>query len=243
MPIVMAMTMGIRALFMNLADLSLLRLLQLASPMLPVGAYSYSQGLEWVIEQRIVHDRDSARTWIIDVLQHNVARFEAPILLRLYQAWADNNLAQVAHWNEVFCTTREAAELRSETEQMGYSMRRLMVEMGGFDEDKLAQLVTLEPLSFPAAFSCAALCWAVPVEAMVSAYLWSWTENQVSVAMKAIPIGQVAGQQILADIALRLPQLGHAAMTLEEDDISNYGPMFAIACSRHETLYSRLFRS
>jgi urease accessory protein len=243
MSTVMVMKKGTRALFMNLADLSLMRLLQLASPMLPVGAYSYSQGQEWVVDQRIVHDRDSARTWIGDVLQFNVARFEAPLLLRLYRAWEHNDFAQVAHWNEVFCVSREAAELRAETEQMGYSMRRLMQEMGDFDEAKLAQLLKLEPLSFPAAFSCAAVNWDIPAEATVSAYLWSWVENQVSAAMKTIPVGQVAGQQILADLAAKLPGLVSAVMTMTDEEISNYGPMFAIACSQHETQYSRLFRS
>ena len=95
---------------MNLTDLSLLRLLQLASPMLPVGAYSYSQGLEWAVDQRIVHDRDSAQMWIGDVLQFNVARFEAPLLLRLYRAWERDDFVQLAYWNEVFCVSREAAE-------------------------------------------------------------------------------------------------------------------------------------
>ena len=228
---------------MNLADLSLVRLLQLASPMLPVGAYSYSQGLEWAVEQHIVHDRDSARRWIGDVLQFSVARFEAPLLLRMYHAWECNDFAQVAHWNRIFCVSRETAELRAETEQMGYSMRRLMQEMGGFDEIQQQALLQLEPLGFPAAFSCAAVGWAIPVEATVSAYLWSWIENQVSAAMKTIPVGQVAGQQILADIATRLPALVNAVMLATDDEISNYGPMFAIACSRHETQYSRLFRS
>lgn len=228
---------------MSLSDLSLLRLLQLASPMLPVGAYSYSQGLEWAVDQRIVHDRDTARRWISDVLQFNVARFEAPLLIRLYHAWESHDIKQLAYWNDVFLVSREAAELRAETEQMGYSMRRLMHEMGGFDDARVQTLLQLEPLSFPAAFSCAAVCWHIPAQEMVTAYLWSWVENQVSAAMKTIPVGQVAGQQILADIAGRLPGLVSTAFDLADDEISNFGPMFAIACSRHETQYSRLFRS
>jgi urease accessory protein len=228
---------------MNLADLSLVRLLQLASPMLPVGAYSYSQGLEWAVDRGIVYDRDSARVWIGDVLQFNVARFEAPLLLRMYRAWEHDDMAQLAHWNDMFYMSREAAELRAETEQMGYSMRRLMQEMGGFDAAKLARLAAIEPLSFPAAFSCAAVGWEIPADAMVSAYLWAWLENQVGAAMKTIPVGQVAGQQILSGLAARLPELTAAVMQLADDEISNYGPMFAIACSRHETQYSRLFRS
>jgi urease accessory protein len=85
--------------------------------------------------------------------------------------------------------------------------------------------------------------WEIPAEATVSAYLWSWVENQVSAAMKTIPVGQVAGQQILADLAAKLPGLVSAVMTMADEEISNYGPMFAIACSQHETQYSRLFRS
>ena len=122
-------------------------------------------------------------------------------------------------------------------------VQRLMQEMGGFDPSRLNLLSQLEPLGYPAAFTCASVCWGVSAEASLAAMLWSWAENQVSVAMKTIPIGQVAGQQILAELAALLPELGKTAKHLPDEAISSFCPMFAIASSQHETQYSRLFRS
>ena len=132
-------------------DLALARLLQLASPALPVGAYSYSQGLEAAVEAGIVRDTGSARTWIGDVLAYAVARLEAPVWWRLHAAWSAEDLGQVAHWNAIFCSTRESAELRAEALQMGYSLQRLLLEIAAFDEHSLAQLRErpgVEPVDF-----------------------------------------------------------------------------------------------
>src|SRR6267142_37289 len=98
---------------------SLIRLLQLASPTLPVGAYSYSQGLEAAIEAGIVTDAQSAERWIGDVLEFSVARMEGPMLLRFME---EKDLEEL---NAVFLASRETAELRAETAQMGYSLNRL----------------------------------------------------------------------------------------------------------------------
>lgn len=222
---------------------ALFRLLQLSSPMLPVGAYSYSQGLEWAVESGVVRDRDSSREWIADVLHLGISRFEAPLLCRLYRAWEVLDVAALEQANTLFLCSRESAELRAETEQMGYSLRRLLLEMGQFDAARLEVLQRLEPVGFPAVFSCAAVAWNIPLAAVLSGYLWSWLENQVMAAMKTIPLGQVAGQQIMAALADSLPALVEQAMNLPDGDMSTFSPALAIASARHETQYSRLFRS
>ena len=227
----------------TLPAMSLVRLFQLVSPMLPVGAYSYSQGLEWAVEAGTVQDRDTALTWIRDVLRYSVARFEAPTIVRLHRAWCERDTAAIIRWNEFFCVSRETAESRAETLQMGYSLRILLQDIGGFDGVKLDILDSMEPVAFPTAFSCAAVAWDIPAEEALFGYLWSWAENQVGAAMKTVPLGQVAGQQILASIGAELPGLVHRAMVQADDELSNYAPMLAIASSRHETQYSRLFRS
>jgi len=225
------------------SDLALARLLQLASPALPVGAFSYSQGVEAAVEAGIVRDAASAQAWIGDVLDYAVARFEAPVWWRLHAAWAADDMRRVAHWNELFRCTRESAELRAETLQMGYSLQRLLLELDAFDEHSLARLRGVADITFPAAFAFAAAQWAIPARSALMAYLWAWLENQVMAALKSVPLGQTDGQRLLLALAVRLPSILDEACALDDDDLCNYAPGFAILCSRHETQYSRLFRS
>jgi urease accessory protein len=224
-------------------DLALARLLQLASPTLPVGAYSYSQGLEAAVETGLVHDSASAGRWIGDVLAFAVARLEAPVWWRLHAAWSAGDLARVAHWNDIFRSTREGAELRAETLQMGYSLQRLLLEIGQFDEPSLTQLRGIADITFPAAFAFAVVRWEIPARSALIAYLWAWLENQVMAALKSVPLGQTDGQRLLLALAALLPAIADEAGALGDDDLCNYAPGFAILCSQHETQYSRLFRS
>ena len=224
-------------------SLPLVRLLQLASPALPVGAYSYSQGLEAACDAEIVRDKDSARQWISDVLQFNIATMEAPIVARLYRAWQTEDLKSAAYWNHYFLASRETKELRAETEQMGYSMARLLVDGKFCDAARVATLADLQPKGFPAAFSFAAVSFSVPLEEALTAYLWSWLENQVIGAVKLIPLGQVAGQGLLFELGQYLPGVVEQALNLADDDLCNLAPGLAILSGKHETQYSRLFRS
>ena len=219
------------------------RLLQLSSPMLPVGAFSYSQGLEFAIEARLVRDLDSALAWIGDVLYASVARFEAPLLARMHIAWKQDNIALALEWNAFFIASRETHELRAETLQMGFSLVRLLEQMDDVPQVQIAALRQHNEVSFPCAFSLAAAAWNIPAVAAVNAYLWSWLENQVSAALKSVPLGQVSGQRILANLGKKLPELAENALVLGDDALSNFSPMLAIVSSQHETQYSRLFRS
>jgi urease accessory protein len=228
---------------MQFAGAALTRLLQLASPLLPVGAYSYSQGLEWAVEQNIISDQATARRWIRDALHSNLGRFEAPLLHRMQLAWQAGSMQEVSRLNRLLAAARECAEFRAETLQMGYSLVRLLQDLGDSPEEDLNRLSALEPVSFPAAYSFAAAAWQVPEQAALNGYLWSWAENQVSAAMKTVPLGQVAGQRILGELAGAIPAVAAQAMTLPEAEWSNFAPMLAIAGSRHEMQYSRLFRS
>ncbi|MBA3902984.1 MAG: urease accessory protein UreF [Rhodocyclaceae bacterium] len=224
-------------------SLSLTRLLQLASPALPVGAYTYSQGLEWAVESGTVRDEATALGWIGDLLEWNLGRFEAPLLVRMLAACRKGDGALLIELNERFLSSRETAELRAETLQMGYSMTRLLGELGDFPADALAALRALDAPGFPAAWASAAAAWDVDAAAALTAYLWSWAENQVMAALKAGPLGQAAGQRVLLALGGRIPAIVERALVLDEADFSNFAPAFAIACSRHETQYSRLFRS
>jgi len=226
-----------------MSGLPLARLLQLASPALPVGAYSYSQGLESAAEAGIVHDAASAQSWIGDVLELSVASMEAPLLLRLQSSWEAKDYAAVEYWNLLFLASRESAELRAETVQMGYSLTRLLIELGEEDSTKFAQLQSFEEPAFPTAYACAAAQWHIEPSAVLVAYLWSWIENQVMAAIKAVPLGQTAGQKILLALGARLDDIAQAAAARNDNDLGNFAPGLAMLSSRHETQYSRIFRS
>ncbi len=221
----------------------LVRLLQLASPALPVGAFSYSQGLEAAVEAGIVHDRESALAWIGDLLDYSLATMEAPVLLRLIENFRFENFVAVQHWNDLFLASRESAELRAETVQMGFSLARLLNELDGIDADALMRLHQLGEIAFPAAFACAVAAWNLASKSALSAYLWSWAENQVMAALKLVPLGQTDGQRMLLAIGDRLSAIVEQAGLLSDDDIGVFLPRLAILSSRHETQYSRLFRS
>ena len=223
--------------------LALSRLLQLASPLLPVGAYCYSQGLEWAIESGEVKDVTSAQAWIGDSLQVYHARFELPVLFRLYQAWQAGDLVQVQAWDSFYQAGRDTAEGWAETRQMGYSLRRLLNELKEIPPELVAQLNTLASPAFPTIYAAIAQHWQIAPEQMLQGYAWGWLENQASAAMKAVPLGQVAGQTILLALGKLLPQVIQGAMQLPDDDMSNFNPLLSIAGCQHETQYSRLFRS
>ncbi|ENO80820.1 urease accessory protein UreF [Thauera sp. 27] len=225
--------------------LPMLRLLQLASPALPVGAYTYSQGLEWAVESGVVAREADAAAWIGDLLEWSVARFEAPLLASQLAAWACGEDGEVARLNDDFLASRETAELRAETLQMGWSLVRLLTELDAFAAlpGWRARLLALDTPCFPTAWSAAAAAWQVPADQALAAYLWAWAENQVMAALKAVPLGQSAGQRLLATLGERIPALVGQALELPEARWSNYTPGLAIASSRHETQYTRLFRS
>jgi urease accessory protein len=206
--------------------MSLARLLQLASPTLPVGAYSYSQGLESAIDAGYVRDAGSAQEWIGDVLELSVACMEAQVLR-----------AQIAsptqERNDLFLATRETAELRAETLQMGQALAKLLHDM--------RVPVSVEGPAYPTAFALAVRHWNIDPHDAVVAYLWSWLENQVMAAIKGVPLGQTAGQKMLLALGDRLDAL--ADLQLAETAWTNFTPGLAYLSSRHETQYSRLFRS
>jgi urease accessory protein len=223
--------------------LPLVRLLQLASPALPIGAYSYSQGLEWAIDSGSVSDATGAHRWIGDVLELVVSRNEAAVAWRLIAAAQRGDWAAFIRWNAVSRASRETAELRAETVQMGGSLVRLAMELDLLDVSARDVLPRLDPVVLPAAYALAARGFAVRGDCALTAYVWSWLENQVLAAVKLVPLGQVAGQRLLASLGASIPAVAASAMTIDDDQISTFAPAFAIASALHETQYTRLFRS
>jgi len=222
---------------------ALLHLLQFASPALPIGAYSYSQGLEAALESGAVRDAASAQQWIAGHLEHVVAAWEAPLAWRLMQAFSARDGARVAQWSERFIASRDTAELRAETIQMGFSLSRLVAELGIADAELLAMLQAESDVSLPAAYACAVAALAIPHDEALLAMLFAWAENQVLVCVKSVPLGQVAGQRMLLGLRPHLEAAARHAMTVTDDAMSNWAPGLSLLSMRHETQYSRLYRS
>jgi len=223
-----------------IAGTALPQLLRLASPMLPVGAYAYSQGMEWAVEEGTIKDEASALAWIADLLRFNVGTLEAPLWRRLYRAWQERDVDSARRWNERFIAIRETAEFRTETLQMGGALKAVLDSTHEIDTGLLDQI---EGPAFPTAFSFAAHGLGVPLREGLTGYLWAWGENQVSAAMKLVPLGQSSGQRILVKLIALLPEIADAAIGMPDEALSNFSPALAIASSRHETQYTRLFRS
>ena len=223
--------------------LSLVRLLQLASPALPIGGYSYSQGLEWMIACGAVRDAPAVRQWIGDVLEHVLAPGEAAVTWRLLGACASGDAGRFLYWNAWYHASRETRELRAETEQMGSSLVQLAADLGLLDDAFGAMARDAAPVTLPAAFALAAHALAIPAQSALAGFLTAWLESQVLVAVKALPLGQVAGQRLLYSLGARVPAVAGVAMALGDDDVASFAPGIALASARHETQYSRLFRS
>ena len=215
------------------------RLLQLASPSLPVGAYSYSQGLESAVEEGLVRDAAGAARWIGEVLALSVAAMEAPVLVRLMAAWSRGDIEAVRRWNEEFLASRETAELRAETAQMGYSLRRLLADL----EVATGPLERLDEIAYPTAFAYAVAAWKLEPREALATYLFAWIENQVLAAVKCVPLGQTDGQRLLLSLGGRIASIVEGAFTVDDDGMTNFAPGLAILSARHETQYSRIFRS
>ena len=222
---------------------ALVRLLQLASPALPIGGYSYSEGLESMIDRGEITDENGVREWIADLLECVIAVGDAPIVARLCAARASGDSTRFLEWSAWYRASREARELRAQTEQTGGALLALAGELGILDEASRSLACAGGPLPLPAAFALAAHGMHIECDAAIAGYVMSWLENQVLVAIKTVPLGQVAGQRLLYDLAARVPQVVARARVLPDDLVASFAPGFALASMRHETQYSRLFRS
>jgi len=223
--------------------LARIRLLQMASQAFPIGGYSHSYGLEAAIESGRVFDEESVRRWIADVLAFSMVAYEIPILCDMGEAWSAQEFVALSRLNALFLASRESAELRSATVQMGFSMRKLLAVLPDLPGFLLNTLHSMDEPSLPCVWSGAACAWEIPAPDSMAAYLWAWAENQVLVAMKSVPIGQSAGQRVLLKTGEAIARLAERGLACDEPLRSNFAPGLARLCSQHETQYSRLFRS
>jgi urease accessory protein len=223
-----------------MTDLSLLKLLQLSSPTLPVGAFAYSQGLESAIENELVTNVESVQNWLIDCLCLSLKFVDLPIFSRLYQCWSKEDIEGVMHWNQMLVAQRETRELRDEDHHLGIALARLLTDL---DIEQAKQFKSKDSMCFLTSFSLAACEWRIPEEQAANGFVWSWLDNQIAAAIKLVPLGQTDGQRVLSAILPKIPLIVSEGLALPEVEIGASLPMLAILSSQHETQYSRLFRS
>ena len=225
-------------------DAVLLQLMWLASPALPVGGFSYSEALEAAVDDGRVTGEASAADWLANQMALAPARADLPVLAQAHAAWQRHDLARVTQLNDFVARTRETRELRLQTEQMGRSLVEWLRNQAGGDDARLRHLASLAPSpTWPVAFALATARAGASAAQALHASLFGWAENLVQAALKAVPLGQLAGQRILQSLVAQMPALIAQALAMPDDDIQSFSPMLGIASARHETQYSRLFRS
>ncbi len=223
-----------------MSSTALLHLLKLSSPALPIGSFHFSQGLEDAVEHRLVHDQASAGAWIAGLAAHAIGTLDLPMLLRLHAAWTERRPALALRLSGRLLASRETAELRAEDRHLGSALARVLIEHGVAEAKPW---ISHADASHAAMFALAAVRWDIGPCDAATGYLWSWCENQVLAAIKLVPLGQNAGQRLLAQLIEHIPEIVEQAATIDDEDIGIASPMQGIASARHESQYSRLFRS
>lgn len=222
------------------SSLAQLRLMQLISPSLPIGGFTYSQGLEWAIEAGWIADAEDLGNWLQEQARTTLARVDLPLLARLYDCSAEGDLERMSYWSKVVIANRETSELRKEEQNRGRAMASLLRSM---EVELASEWQTTLCLTQLTGFSHAARVWGITKEDMLLGYMWSWLENLVLAGIKIVPLGQSDGQRLLLKIAPTLPEAVAEAMALSDDEIGASSPALSIASSQHEFQYTRLFRS
>ncbi len=227
-----------------LTPASLLRLMWLASPALPVGAFSYSEGLEAAVDLQHVTNEAQVQAWLLDQLALAQARADLPVAAAAHAAFEQSDVERLYALNNWLLHTRESAELRQQTLQTGRSMAAWLGQRMGLTDARWQLLNTLAPApTWPLAFALAALHAGANARDALLAMAFGWAENMVQAAVKAVPLGQSAGQRVLQALVEALPGLVEQALALADDERQAFTPMLAILSAQHEHQYSRLFRS
>ncbi|MCT7986181.1 urease accessory protein UreF [Laspinema sp. A4] len=226
-----------------ISNFSLLSLLQLASPALPVGAYSYSEGLEMLVEQGIIDNAETLQNWIEWELQEGAISLDAAVMVRGLTEAQAGNWGKVKEWNHWSSATRETEELRQQSWQMGNALLRLLIALWPLEDRVEVTSLSEGECNFAIAFGIAASYWQIPPDVALLGYLQSWACNFIGAGVKLIPLGQTAGQQLLFNLQPKLVTAVQTILRVEDDDLSSCTWGLSLASMQHETQYSRLFRS
>ncbi|NJN20001.1 MAG: urease accessory protein UreF [Leptolyngbya sp. RL_3_1] len=223
--------------------IALLRLLQLASPALPIGAYSYSEGIETLVHQGQITDVGALTHWLQAELQRGTIRLEAAVMMRAFRAWQQGDETALTRWNDWLSAVRDGEELRQQSWQMGRSLLRLVGDLDPAGLAELPDTLRSERCNFAIAFGITAALWQLPASETTLIFLQSWATNLISAGVRLVPLGQTEGQRLLRQLAEPLQKASHQVQTLSDDQLFACSWGLSLASMAHETQYSRLFRS
>lgn len=219
---------------------SILSLLHISSPALPVGAFAYSQGLEFALDKGWCKNREDVNAWIEENLTYGLGQLDLPVYIRSYNAWKNKDFDQVKYWNEMLLAFRESKELYLEDTQVGSAYAQWHL---GQDASRQSLLNECSNPTVVSMSALAAVLTDIDIEQALLGFVWSWAENQIASASKALPMGQTDGQRILQALIPVIAQVCEQAMEIKDDEIGTGLMGTAMASSLHEQQYSRLFRS
>ena len=225
---------------MNISQLSLLRLMNLMSPTLPIGGFSYSQGIEQAIENNWISDINTAQQWLENQLFFGLLYTDLPILIRLYESTFIGDKDQALEWSNFLLACRETRELRQEEINRGRSLTKIIESLESSAVSGWSKITNTNHLS---GYALISNVWKIPIDELLLGYSWSWLENQVSAIVKIIPLGQTEGQLLLNKLVKEIPEVISKSKEVAIEDIGMTQPAVAIASSLHETQYTRIFRS
>ena len=222
------------------SNTAILNLMRLTSPSLPIGAFAYSQGLEFACDQEWVKNEKTALEWIAGLMRNSQTYLDIPVLMRLYKAWEIDSYESIKYWSKFLQASRESQELLNEDQYLGKALSKLLVDL---DVQQASEIIDESYLTYITAFSLASVNWKVSYHDCCVGYCWAWCENQVNAAIKLIPLGQTAGQRMISSLINEIPMAIETASMLNDEDIGCTAVGLGIASANHETQYSRLFRS
>ena len=225
---------------MSISQLSLLRLMNLMSPTLPIGGFTYSQGIEQAIESDWITDINNAQQWLENQLFFGLTYTDLPILIKLYDSISVVDKDQAQKWSDILLACRETKELRQEEVNRGRSLTKIIKNLESSAVIGWEEVTNTNHLS---GYALVSNIWQIPIDELLLGYSWSWLENQVSAIVKIIPLGQTDGQQLLNKLVREVPEVIRKSKEVSVEDIGMSQPAFAIASSLHETQYTRIFRS
>lgn len=219
------------------------KLLQLCSANLPVGGFSFSQGLEYAVEMGWLTSPTTTANWININLEESIAHTDLAILKRLFTALAEHDLDTFTYWNNHLIACRESHELLLSDLAMGKALIRLIKQLDNIDTSHYQAIINLKEISFVSAFSLSAYLFNLDLISTQSGYCWTYIDNQVAAATKLVPLGQTQAQNLLFQLTENTQLIIEKANNVADDDIGTSLPHLAMASAWHETQYSRLFRS